>query len=97
MDKINASDDALVSAKVALRELGDTAQALTNACKSALAEAFPELDATFASDIARFLKVIQAFEKKVSDFTSENTAALEERCQRIAEYERQTYKKRYFA
>ena len=97
MDKINASQDALVDAKVALRELGDTAQGLTDTCKSLLEESLPELDNSFASDIERFLKVIKAFEKKLSDFTTENTAALDERCQRISEYERQTYKKRYFA
>lgn len=97
MDKINASDDALMSAMVALRDFGDTAQELTKTCKSVLEDELSDLDVTFASDIARFLKVIKTFDQKVSEFTTENTAALQERCQRIAEYERQTYKKRYFA
>lgn len=97
MDKISATEEALRDASTYLRDLEEASQSITQTCVAALEASLPDLDDTFASDINRFVKLIKAFEEKVSFFTRENTAALQERCLRIGEYERQTYKKRYFA
>lgn len=96
MDIISVTDSALQNAYVTLQQLKDSSESITKKCASELSSQLGGLDSSFQPDIQRYIETIEALNEKLKYCIDENMTAVNDRLNRIPDYENQIYKQRTF-
>ena len=94
MDKIFNSESAIASARRSLNVFEKNITATVVSTTKDLQETIAKLDEKYKNEIIEYVEQINAFAGRVTSFVAENTKALEQRSERIVEYDNHSYKKR---
>ena len=91
MDKAKSSLDALKRGKKLLIDLEESLGGIINAASSELTETFPLIDEKLKKELNEFIDLLESFRKAVSYEFDENKHALDERIERIKQYQQAAY------
>ena len=96
MDVISVTDVALSNACVILQRLREDSENITSKCERHLSSELSSLDENFRGEVQRYIETINQLKEKLKYCIDENMTAINDRFNKVPDYETQTYKKRTF-
>lgn len=96
MDKISVTEDSLREGLYILNCLDEDTLSATKACGEEIENNVSNIDANLRTEFLEFHAKIYAFYQDLRYLIQENNAAINERLQKIPEYEKNAYHPRHF-
>lgn len=94
MDIISVTEESLVSVKTTVLELRDKFDELTKRKIAAIMDLLTSIDDSFQSKIESFIDIIDQLNRDVSYCLDEHNTAINDRLNRLPEYESKKYIRR---